>query len=39
LGNSRIDPREIRAQAARFGAATAAAGKNLFRDWLGGVFA
>jgi GMP synthase (glutamine-hydrolysing) len=39
LGKAGIDPREIRAQAARFGAATAAAGKKLFRGWLDGVFA
>jgi GMP synthase (glutamine-hydrolysing) len=39
LGKAGIDPRELRAQAARFGAATAAAGKKLFRDWLEGAFA
>ncbi|WP_294541556.1 glutamine amidotransferase [uncultured Rhodoblastus sp.] len=39
LGKAGIDPREIRAETARFGAATAAAGKVLFRDWLEGVFA
>jgi GMP synthase (glutamine-hydrolysing) len=39
LGKAGIDPRELRAQAARSGAATAAAGKKLFRDWLEGNFA
>jgi GMP synthase (glutamine-hydrolysing) len=39
LGKAGIDPRGLRAQAARFGAATAEAGKKLFRDWLEGVCA
>ena len=39
LAKAGIDPRDLRAQAARFGAATAAAGKKLFRNWLEGVFA
>ncbi len=39
LGKAGIDPRAIRAQAAEFGAATAEAGKKVFRAWLDGVFA
>jgi GMP synthase (glutamine-hydrolysing) len=39
LGKAGIDPRELRAQAARAGNATAAAGEKLFRAWLDGVFA
>jgi GMP synthase (glutamine-hydrolysing) len=39
LAMAGIDPRELRAQAARFGAATAAAGEKLFRDWLEGALA
>jgi GMP synthase (glutamine-hydrolysing) len=39
LGKAGIDPREIRAQGARCGAATAAAGQKLFRAWLDGVVA
>jgi GMP synthase (glutamine-hydrolysing) len=39
LGKAGIDPRDIRAQAARSGEATAAAGAKLFRAWLDGVFA
>ncbi len=39
LGKAGIDVREIRAQAARSGQITAAAGKKLFRAWLDGVFA
>jgi GMP synthase (glutamine-hydrolysing) len=39
LGKAKIDPRDLRAQAARYGAATAAAGEKLFRDWLDGAFA
>jgi GMP synthase (glutamine-hydrolysing) len=39
LGKAGIDVREIRAQAARFGRETAAAGKQLFRAWLDGIFA
>jgi GMP synthase (glutamine-hydrolysing) len=39
LGKAGIDPRGLRAEAARFGAATAAAGQKLFRDWLEGVCA
>jgi GMP synthase (glutamine-hydrolysing) len=39
LGKAKIDPRDLRAQAAAHGAATAAAGEKLFRDWLDGAFA
>jgi GMP synthase (glutamine-hydrolysing) len=39
LGKAKIDPRDLRAQAAAHGAATAAAGTRLFRDWLDGAFA
>ena len=39
LAKAGIDPRELRTQATRFGAATAAAGSKLFDDWLEGVFA
>jgi GMP synthase (glutamine-hydrolysing) len=39
LGKAGLDPRDLRAQAARHGAATADAGKKLFRAWLDGVFA
>ena len=39
LARAGIDPRDLRAQAARFGAATAAAGKKLFRGWLEGALA
>jgi GMP synthase (glutamine-hydrolysing) len=39
LNKAGIDPREIRAQAAEFGVATAEAGKRLFRAWLDGIFA
>jgi GMP synthase (glutamine-hydrolysing) len=39
LGKAGIDPRELRAQAAEHGAATAEAGKDLFRLWLDGAFA
>jgi GMP synthase (glutamine-hydrolysing) len=39
LGKAEIDPRDIRAQAARAGRATTAAGTKLFRVWLDGVFA
>ena len=39
LAQAGIDPRQIRAQAAEFGVATAAAGKQLFRAWLDGLFA
>ncbi len=39
LGKAGIDVREIRAQAARSGHQTAAAGKQMFRAWLDGVFA
>jgi GMP synthase (glutamine-hydrolysing) len=39
LGKAGIDPRELRAQAATRGAATARAGESLFRDWLKGAFA
>lgn len=38
LGKAGIDPRNLRAQAARHGAATAEAGKKLFRAWLDGAF-
>jgi GMP synthase (glutamine-hydrolysing) len=39
LGKAGIDPRELRVQAARYGAATAEAGKKLFRAWFEGAFA
>ena len=39
LGKAGLDPRDLRAQAARHGAATADAGKKLFGAWLDGVFA
>lgn len=39
LGKAGLDPRDLRAQAARHGAATADAGKKLFRAWLEGLFA
>ena len=39
LGKAGIDPRELRAQAARTGAATMAAGGKVLRAWLDGVFA
>jgi GMP synthase (glutamine-hydrolysing) len=39
LGKAGIDPRDLRAQAARTGAATAAAGATVLRVWLDGVFA
>ena len=39
LGKAGIDPRDLRAQAARTGAATAAAGAKVLRSWLDGVFA
>ena len=39
LGKAGIDPRDIRAQAARAGRATTAAGSKLFRAWLDGVCA
>lgn len=35
LGKAKIDPRKLRADAARFGAATAEAGRRLLADWLG----
>jgi GMP synthase (glutamine-hydrolysing) len=38
LGKAGIDPRDLRVQAARHGAATAAAGAKLFRAWLDGAF-
>lgn len=34
LGKARIDPRELRSQARTYGAATAAAGRAVFADWL-----
>jgi len=39
LAKAGIDPRTIRAQAAEFGAGTAAAGRHVFRAWLDGNFA
>jgi GMP synthase (glutamine-hydrolysing) len=39
LGKAGIDPRDLRVQAARYGAATAEAGKKLFRAWFEGAFA
>jgi GMP synthase (glutamine-hydrolysing) len=39
LGKAGIDPRDLRIQAARHGAATAEAGKKLFRAWFEGAFA
>lgn len=39
LGQAGIDPRDLRAQAAKYGAATAEAGKSLLRAWLNGAFA
>ena len=39
LGKAGLDPRDLRTQAARHGAATADAGKILFGAWLDGVFA
>jgi GMP synthase (glutamine-hydrolysing) len=39
LGKAGIDPRDLRAQAARTGAATMAAGGKVLRAWLDGVFA
>ena len=37
LGKAGIDPRTIRADAARFGSATAAAGRAMLADWLGAL--
>jgi GMP synthase (glutamine-hydrolysing) len=39
LAKAGIDPRQIRAQAAEFGVATASAGRHVFRAWLDGIFA
>jgi GMP synthase (glutamine-hydrolysing) len=38
LGKAGIDPRTLRAQALKVGAATAEAGKKVFSAWLDGVF-
>lgn len=39
LGKAGIDPRDLRAQAAKSGVATAEAGKEVFGLWLNGAFA
>ena len=39
LGKAGVDPRAIRADAARLGAATAAAGRAILSDWLGAAVA